>query len=172
MQKDGNCLFRCVAFHTLGDEDQHDAIRTLLLRFERLNKTVFESRFIPADNQQRSTSFEQHLRHQLRSGTWGTQVELMAAATLFQVPIYCCYTSLCGSKYHWEAMNPIASIGNLRMPEIVKEDPAFYMQTPHHFELLYWENTHFDSIVSLHNNSLVTSFPELSGAEHFVDLAS
>ena len=122
----------CIAFHTLGDEDKHDEIRTLLLSFECLNKTIFESQFIPDDNQQRTnssskqTSFEEHLRHQLRPGTWGTQVELMAAATLFQVPIYCCYTSLCGSKYHWEAINPIASTGNLRTPETikVKEDAA------------------------------------------------
>ena len=153
----------------ISDEDKHDEICTLLLRLECLNKTIFEGRFIPNYNQQwtnsssKQTSFEEHLRHQVRPGTWGTQAEFMAAATLFQVPVYCCYTSLCGSKYHWEAINPIATTGNLRKLEIIKEDPAFYMETPHHFELLYWESTHFDCIVSLHDNSLITSFPELSG---------
>ena len=80
--------------------------------------------------------------------TSGTKLRLMGAAILFQVPVYCCYTSLCRSKYHWEATNPIASSGNLRTPEVVKvkEDPAFYMQTPHHFQLIYWESTHFDSL--------------------------
>ena len=165
-----------MAFHTLGDEDKHDDIRTLLLRFECLNKTIFASQFIPDAYKQTTTlplkpaTFQEHLRHQLRTGTWGTQVELMATATLFQVPVYCCYTNLCGSKYHWEAINPMASPSKLRMPEIIQEDPVFYMQTPHHFELLYWESTHFDCIVSQHDNSPITSFPELSGSEHYVDL--
>ena len=26
----------------------------------------------------------------------------------------------------------------------MEEDPVANMHTPHHFELLYWENTHFD----------------------------
>ena len=60
----------------------------------------------------------------------------MATATLFQVPVYCCYTNLCGSEYHWEVVNPMAAPANLRIPEIIKEDPVFHMQTPHHFELL------------------------------------
>lgn len=47
IQRDGNCLFRCVAFHTLGDENNHDAIRTLLVRFEHLNKALFAPRFYP-----------------------------------------------------------------------------------------------------------------------------
>ena len=51
IKKDGNCLFRAVAFHTLGDEDKHDDIHTLLVRFEDLNKALFESRFIPSATQ-------------------------------------------------------------------------------------------------------------------------
>ena len=164
---DGNCLFRCVAFHTLGDEEKHDDIRTLLVRFETLNKTTFSSRFIPYANKQ---TYQEHLKHQLRTGNWGTQVELMATATLFQVPVYCCCTNLSGTDYHWKLINPIASLANLRIPEIIEEDPVFYMQTPHHFELLYWESTHFDCIVSQHDNSPCASFPELSGAEHFINL--
>ena len=119
IKKDGNCLFRAVAFHTLGDEDKHDDIRTLLVRFENLNKALFESRFIPSPN---AVSFRDHFKHQLWPGVWGTQVELMANATLFQVPVYCCYTNLSGAKYHWEAIKPIATPANLRVPEIVEED--------------------------------------------------
>ena len=73
---------------------------------------------------------------------------MMATATLFQVPVYCFYTNLGGIKYHWEAIKPIATPANLRVPEIVEEDPVTNMHTPHHFELLYWERTHFDCIVS------------------------
>ena len=61
-------------------------------------------------------------------------------------------------------------MATLRVPEIVEEDPVANMHTPHHFELLYWEHTHFDCIVSQLDNSLCTSFPVLSGTEHFMDL--
>ena len=84
IKKYGNCLFRAVAFHTLGDEDKHDDIRTLLGRFKNLNKALSESWFVPSAN---ATSFHDHLKHQLWPGISGTQVELMATATLFQVPV-------------------------------------------------------------------------------------
>ena len=44
VNKDGNCLLRAVAFHTLGDEDKHDAIHTRLVRFKK------PCRFVPNDN--------------------------------------------------------------------------------------------------------------------------
>ena len=96
----------------------------------------------------------------------------MATATLFQVTVYCCYSNHTATKFHWEAITQIATPSNLRIiPEIVEEDPVSRsnMQTPHHFELLYWELSHFDCIVS-HNNSLCLSLPGLSGAEDFMDI--
>ena len=72
-------LFRAVAFHTLGDEDKHDDIRTLLVRFKNLNKAVFENRFIPSGN---ATSFCDHLKRQLWPGVWGT-------VTIFLDLLYC-----------------------------------------------------------------------------------
>ena len=94
IKKEGNCLFRAVAFHALDDEDKHNDIHTLLVRLENLNKALFESRFIRSAN----TAFNDHLKHQLWPGVWGTQVELMATATLFQVPVYCCYTNPSGAN--------------------------------------------------------------------------
>lgn len=41
-------------FHLLGDEEKHDDITKLLLRYKRLNKTLFVSRFIPYANEQRA----------------------------------------------------------------------------------------------------------------------
>ena len=117
-------------------------LRTLLVRFENLNKALFESRFIPSAN---ATSFRDHLKHQLWPGVWGTQVELMATATLFQVPVYCCYTNLSGANYHWEAIKPIATPANLRVPEIVEE-----ACTPHITLNSYTGNTH-TSTALFHN---------------------
>ena len=65
----------------------------------------------------------------------------MATAMLFQVPLYSCYTSLVEANT-WEAINPMASPGNLRTPKIIKQDRVFHVQTFHHYEPLYWESTH------------------------------
>jgi len=48
-------------------------------------------------------------------------VEKMAAETLFQVSVDWCYTNLSGIKYHWEAIKPIVTPANLRVPGIVEE---------------------------------------------------
>ena len=53
---------------TLGYEEKHDDIHTLLVRFDNLN---IESWFIPSGN---TTSFHDHVKHQLWPGVWGTQM--------------------------------------------------------------------------------------------------
>ena len=60
---------------------------------ENLNKALFDSQFIPNANSLTQLHFRvDHLKNQLWPNVWLTQVELMAIATLFQVPVYCCYT--------------------------------------------------------------------------------
>ena len=39
---DGNCMFRCFSHHLLGNEEEHDAVRTLIIRFENFNRQYFE----------------------------------------------------------------------------------------------------------------------------------
>ena len=153
IKKDGDCLFRAVAFHTLGDENKHDDIRTLLVRFGNLYKALFENSFIPSGN---ATSFRDHLKCQLWPGVWGTQVELMATATLFQVPVYCCYTNLSGTKYHWEAIKPIATPANLRVPEIVEELKTLLQRCiPHIILNSYIGNSH--TLIALFHNRMTHS---------------
>ena len=60
---------------------------------ENLNKALFDSQFIPNANSLTQLHFrDDHLKNQLWPDVWLTQVELMVIATLFQVPVYCCYT--------------------------------------------------------------------------------
>ena len=47
IKKDGNCLFRAMAFHTLGEEDKYDDIRTLLVRFVNLKKLFLRDGLSP-----------------------------------------------------------------------------------------------------------------------------
>ena len=163
--KDGNCFFRTASCHLLGTEREHLAVRTLLLRFENLNQTLFEKRLIPTFNK---PSFRDHIRHLSRPSIWCTQVELMALATFYQVPLYYCACSTDGTSYHWEVIKPIATRDSLRYPEIVEEDPLHGIQPQNHFEFLYWECLHFDLIICQETSLPGSSYPDIPSVHHFV----
>ena len=81
----------------------------------------------------------------LRPGIWGSHVELLAAATYFQVPIYI----LKENQYVWEVLKPLGPPQNFKyqlLPEIDIEAEDFRL--PHHIELLHSNNCHYDSLIS------------------------
>lgn len=81
----------------------------------------------------------------LRPGKWGTHVELLAASTYFQIPMYILKTS---SKEHkWEVLGPLGPASRFRYQECPEVDTAD-INLPDHFELLHSYDCHYDSIVS------------------------
>ena len=73
--------------------------------------------------------------------TWGTQLELQAAASLLKLPIYV-FTQKDGSgDYYWEIFKPINS--PLRSPDTTIEKPLGV----HHYELCHTQGCHYDLIV-------------------------
>ena len=50
-QPDGNCLFRCFSYQLLGKEDEHIAVRSLLVRFENLNQETFAPYLMSVNSQ-------------------------------------------------------------------------------------------------------------------------
>ena len=83
---DGNCLFRCFFFFLFSREGQHLTVRSILMRVENLNKEVFEGKLTDLNE----PSIREHVHKLLCPNTWGTHVEIMAAATYFQVLVYFC----------------------------------------------------------------------------------
>jgi len=91
-------------------------------------------------------------------------MELIAAATLFQVSIYycTCVTNTFGNrKYQWEVVKPLAAANQFNYPHIVEDDPIHSAVIPHHFELVYYNICHYDSVVMevivlppVHHNSV------------------
>ena len=85
---DGNCLIRSLSKALLGTEKYHYRIRTRLLGFVYANSNIFMSHI-----QQRCQSDVEVREYCLsmvmdRNGIWGTEIEILAAATLLQAPIY------------------------------------------------------------------------------------
>ena len=118
---DGNCMFRCFSHHLLGNEEEHDAVRTLIIRFENFNRQYFE----PLLMNNNEPTLKGHVSKMCRPFTWGTQIEIEAVACLFQVPVYECVQSQDGKTYHWEVHHPRAQADQFRLPPIVEDDPLW-----------------------------------------------
>ena len=83
--------------------------------------------------------------HLARPCSWGTHIEILAAATLFEVPVYEYVQSPeCDSEDHWEVHHPLASLHKLNQLPITE---LHHMHRPPHFELRYIINSHYDCIV-------------------------
>ena len=167
MEPDGNCFFRAISYELFGTQDEHGLIRTILYRMENLNKEVF-SRFLFSGN-----TIEEHIKTISTPHSWATQVEVVAAASVFQVPVY--YFSR--TTMAWNIVNPFGtnsvSQTTLRLPVLPPPDSCLTRLKPTHFELLYYENCHYDAIVSATTGRVSASPPPLTSSHtDFIDLTS
>ena len=80
-QGDGNCLFRALSKEMLGHEKFHYLIRQILTQFIKENGRQFQGYVFEG-------TIEAHSKRMEYLGQWGTQVEIMAAATLLKAEIY------------------------------------------------------------------------------------
>ena len=139
---DGNCLFRSLSHQLLNTQDEHHFIRSTLVRFENLNQSVFTKYLNPPVT---ATTVSEHKQRMLLPQTWGTHLEVIAAAAFFRVPVYYTRATQIG-RYRWECREPLPITG-LRFPEVVNAPPNDQCPITH-FELAYMVNTHYDSIVT------------------------
>ena len=98
---DGNCLFRALSFAIHQHQDMHNKIRTDVTRLIQHNKQQFKPFIIGP------VPIDTHINNMSKLGTWGAQVELIAASTLFQVPIYVASKNKNTLTYHWKKYSPI-----------------------------------------------------------------
>ena len=98
----------------------------------------------------KSGRLEEHAQEMMQLQTWGTQVELQAAASLFQKELYV-FTQLPSDlHYSWIRYEP-HSPHQLVFPE--EQFPKLATLT--HFELCHTRNCHFDCILNNANNFAV-----------------
>ena len=96
-------------------------------------------------------------------GTWATQVEVVAAASAFEIPVYF-YAKKPGSEYFvWNIVQPFASTKKtLKLPVFPEISEHISLQIPTHFELFYYDSLHYDAIVSEGTDMVCVGVPELS----------
>ena len=62
---------------------------------------------------------------------------------------------------------------NLKFPELPDVDDSITLLKPDHFELMYYDNLHYDVVMSAVTNNVCTDHPSLTGTESTViDLTS
>ena len=76
---DGNCLFRAIARQALGDAGLHLRVRAELYA----HMTQYR-----ADYEAWEPEFDKYVAQQLNSGVWGGELELKAAAAVYQRSVY------------------------------------------------------------------------------------
>ncbi len=80
----------------------------------------------------------------LRPDTWATHVEVIAAATYFQVPVYFLTQA---DVLKWKVVRPLSgcrTFGFLFLQELSAVQTVIT-----HFELVYYPNRHYDCVVSV-----------------------
>ena len=125
------------------------------MRFENKNQDTFSPLLVEVNSPDIST----HIREMLAPKKWGTHVELLAAATYFQVPVY--YLRSPSRNFKWEVFHPLGPVARFKYqlcPEV--DTSSEDVVIPDHFELLLKAGNHYDSVISL-SGSLCTSRPEI-----------
>lgn len=150
--------FRSLSHQLFNTEDKHYTVRATLVRFENFNGAVF-SKYLMTNNE---PTISQHIKAMGRLGTWATQLEVIAASSFFQIPFYY-LRRLSDADFHWEVMKPI-STERLRFPPLVDSLEDFPQPANNltHFELLYLENTHYDSLIDAETHVPCRCVPALA----------
>lgn len=99
---DDNCLFRSLSYSITGTESHHQCIRSAICEFMKGNPQEISAILPPIAGKNVNTYLE--LSHMETLATWGTEVELLAAAVLLQTNIYI-YTQT-GGHWKWNRYSP------------------------------------------------------------------
>ena len=83
VEKDGNCLFRCIAYAVHGDQGKHKEVREAITNFMRENKD-FCRKFIHEEQE----GYDDYVRRMSVPPTWGTDAEILVAAKTFEHDIF------------------------------------------------------------------------------------
>ena len=140
IQGDGNCLFRALSSVICHSEDNHQQIRRILVTFSKHNKQYLKQFCHPVP-------IEEHINGMELDRVWGTDLEIHAAAALWQVKIYVCVPDTSFTSYSWMCYNPIP-LSHLTIPVECQELP--HPPGMFHFELLYAWRCHYDVIIGPH----------------------
>ena len=148
---DGNCLFCALGYY--GTEMMHSTTRMPLTQFVATIRDRFKPIVMDGD-------FESHVTKMQHLTVWRTQVELQAAASLYQVLVYILIFSKTLSRYTWFCYKP----WDVTKLNFLETHLSTRITDLDHVELIHLRACHFDCIV--HNEGgFLLDRPVLEGAK-------
>lgn len=159
---DGNCLFRALSHIIFWDEDYHQQIRKLLMDFIILNRDTF-CKYC------KECTLEEHVAHIKYDTIWGTDIEIRAAASYLQRPIYVCTQRSQSLEYYWDCFAPLAT----RMPTSGDYFENIYHSRPlpSHLELCHSNRCHYD-VVKMSDGNMAAIEPIICVTIDHIDLTA
>lgn len=114
-------------------------------------------------------TLEEHVAHMKYDAIWGTDIEIRAAASYLQRPIYVCTQRSQSLEYYWDHFAALTT----RMPASGDYFENIYHSRPlpSHLEICHSNRSHYD-VVTMSDGSQATSAPTLCTAVHHVDLTA
>ena len=112
VKADGNCLFRSMSYELFKTEEHQFKVRNNLVWLISCNREEFSKFLLPVN----CPTISEHIRTMSLLNTWGTHVELIALATLLQIPVYICLQD--GTHVWWEVTRPLPS-KRIKFPLII-----------------------------------------------------
>jgi hypothetical protein len=150
MQADGNCLYRALSKQLANDSEQHGNLRAMLVKFAAHNVRLLKCWVTssPREILQKTPEvrLKEHLDAVSKLGSWGTQLEIVAAATLFQVDIYVATDSLVEGECRWTRFTP------LKGPVEIPPDIGSFQKSldcKRWIEIAYENQCHYNSVLPL-----------------------
>jgi len=121
---DGNCFFRTISRELSGTETNHSSLRDAVVSFmcDSSNAPAFQSYVgtLPKTYIQNSSMSE--------NGTWATENEIVATATILQTTIF--VYALCGESYKWLKYDPLFDITGVKK----SSDCIYLINSNDHFK--------------------------------------
>ncbi len=155
-QPDGNCLFRSLSKQLFHSEKHHSTLRKTLTGHAASYPEVYISWTIEG------LSLQEHILKMKEPGTWGSQLEIAAAATLFQKTIYVASDSLVPNECRWTAFPPLTIPETSTVVLGLTSHPPTNKQA--WLEIAHSNQCHYDAISSIE----VCKPPVLTGQTVFV----
>ena len=111
-----------------------------------------------------STPVEDHVQEMRQERIWGTALELLAVASLMQLPVYTC-TPIHQDVYKWVLYSPLTK-SSLKFP---KEPYPTQADDLNHIELLHTSGCHYDCIGTDGEGLPPLTLPNISKNVKYID---
>lgn len=165
---DGNCFFRALSKELFGDQQFHHNLRQIIVNFIYQNSLLFEPLLRAPDHESDIVTIETHCTQMLQEGEFATEMEIQAAASFLQIPVYLYTKCPPHTTWIWYRYTPAALPDTAYLH--IKSGRNFPLPAPenYHIEMCHTGLIHFDRIIPINPDNwenYLADFPALSGRD-------